>query len=81
MYDDFLKKTHPKKYIKFANFCPKCTLFRNPQQVREQRVSGENAKEMVLPLRASCRAAKTALWAVQCSRHIERENSKVVLPY
>ena len=44
MYDDFLKKTHPKKYIKFANFCPKCTLFRNPQQVREQRESGENAK-------------------------------------
>ena len=46
MYDDFLKKTHPKKYIKFANFCPKCTLFRNPQQVREQRESGENAKEI-----------------------------------
>ena len=37
MYDNFLKEKHPKKYTKFANFCPECTLFRNPQQVREQR--------------------------------------------
>ena len=36
-----MKENHPKKYTKFANFCPKCTLFRNPQQVREQRDPGQ----------------------------------------
>ena len=45
LYDDFLKKTHPKKYVKFANFCPKCTLFRNPQQVREQTERRERERD------------------------------------